>query len=531
MGHTGGSGRQRRRLAVAVAAASTVVLAGCGGGGLVNSGSEPGRGAAFIPAGAPVYLEMSTDLSSPQWSMARDIAARFPGYEKLIGEAKASMAKDGVDFERDIRPILGEDAALAITDFNVARNSDPRYVAAIDIADGKDDAVRRLITEDGKATAAGEYQGVTLYRQDGGSSYAAVVDGAVLIADSEESTRGAIDAHRAGDSRTMAGSKRLREAFAGLPDEVLVQGFMDIGSVIKTVERQRGGGSADLTKQLESFGLGSDSSVAISLSTEQDGLRIKAVGTALGKPQQGTSYTPKLVERASAEAIGLIGFDNSFEVARLAFEQAAASDPKVRDQLASVRGALALIGLSVDDLKLLFSGEQMVVVEPRAQFPAIVGAFTVDDGAKARTILDRVRTTVSAFLAQQAKIPAFTEVQLARGVSGWESKVDPKASVVYGVDGNLAIIGSDVEAVKRFQEPGSRLTDDPAYQAATDQMPGKVQSIVWINVAKVLDLVQANGGFGPGDAETLANLRPIRNVAAWSTGGEHPTFEAFVTVR
>ncbi len=515
----------------ALAAASAVLVAGCGGGGdPMRTGSGAGRVAAFIPAGSPVYLEMSTDLSSPQWSMARDIATRFPGYGDLMDRARESLQKDGLDFERDIRPILGDDAAVGIIDFARQREA-PAYIVAIDLADGKEATLEDLITRGGGTTEVGQYEGATIYRQDNGSSYAAIVDGAFLIAATEADVKRGVDAKRGGASASMAGSDQLKAAFQGLPDEVLIQGFVDIGSLITTVERQAGTTSA--SKQLESLGFGSDSSIAISLSTEQDGVRIKAVGDNFGKVQEDTSYTPRLVERASADALAVVGISNTYEIGRLALEQAIASDPTTRDQLATIRGALGFIGLSVDDLKMLFSGEQIITVEPGSPVPRIVAGLRVTDGKRAAETLDRVRTQITVLLGSRGggSVPPFNEVELADGVKGWRAQVDPKADVVYGVDGDLAIIGSDVEAVKRFQRPDSRLTDDPAYQAATDQMPGKVQSLLWLDVSALVDLAEAQGAFKDADPDALPNIRPVKNVAAWSTGGEHPTFEVFFTVK
>jgi len=163
--------------------------------------------------------------------------------------------------------------------------------------------------------------------------------------------------------------------------------------------------------------------------------------------------------------------------------------------------------------------------------PAVLAALRVSDGPKAAAALDRVRSQVTGLFGSRQNMPPFNEVSLADGVRGWEARIDDRASIVYGVDDDLALIGSSVEVLRRFQKPSSRLTDEPAYREATDQMPGRVQGLLWLNMEAVLKLGESTNAFDESDEDVVANLRPVKNVAAWSTGGEQPTFEVFFTVR
>lgn len=527
--------RSRRRRAVstgvALAAGASLAFAGCGGGTAKTAGGA-GDVAGFLPAGSPVYIEASTDLAGSQWTQALALASRFPGYPDLIAKAGKELSAQGIDFNTQIKPLLGEDAAIGVYDVQGLdeRSPDPKFVGAIDLADGKDAEFVTLITS-GKdpVKKIGVHAGVDIYG-DGEDGVLAVLDGKVIIADSEAQVSKAIDAHRAGTSATMAGSTRLATALAELPDEVVAQGFVDFAALMKSAA---GSATADMAKQLSNAGIGPDASLAFSVSAESDGVRLKGVG--LGFTNAATdveTFTPKLVARVPADAIGFAELRNVYGQAEKALAQLA-GDPQLAQGLNQAKAALPLLGISLDDVKNLTGGQHAFVVTKGAPTPAVVAALEVEDPARATATLDKLRTTVPPLLSSFAdtKIPPFTAVDLANGVKGWESPISPKAGAVYGVDGNTAYVGTAADAIRKVQAPAATLSDDPAFQAATRQMPAKVSGLLWVNGEGLLTTLDALGALKDAPKGTIANVRPLKNLAAWSTGGEKPTFEAFLTIK
>jgi hypothetical protein len=61
-------------------------------------------------------------------------------------------------------------------------------------------------------------------------------------------------------------------------------------------------------------------------------------------------------------------------------------------------------------------------------------------------------------------------------------------------------------------------------------MPDQVTSVLWVDVQRAVNLLDAQGAFA-GKQKLLDNLRPLKSLAAWSTGGDQPTFEAFLAIR
>src|SRR5438093_5782060 len=89
-----------------------LVLAGCGGT------THPGAGAAeLVPATVPVFVAIDTDPGSSQWQTVNDLAAKFPDKQKAIDSAKKSMRKEGLDWDRDIKPALGPEVDVVMLDF------------------------------------------------------------------------------------------------------------------------------------------------------------------------------------------------------------------------------------------------------------------------------------------------------------------------------------------------------------------------------------------------------------------------------
>ena len=108
--------RRRRSVVLVTAAVAGTALAvsGCGGGGNASdSGAAAGEVASWVPAGSPLYLEASTDFDGPQWAQVDALAKLFPAYPKLRTMIDDALKSDDVDFETQIKPLLGAHAAVA----------------------------------------------------------------------------------------------------------------------------------------------------------------------------------------------------------------------------------------------------------------------------------------------------------------------------------------------------------------------------------------------------------------------------------
>ncbi len=537
--------RRRRALVLATGALAGVAIGVAGCGGSSESGSQAGDVASYIPADSPFYLEVTTDFDGPQWSQIDELAKLFPAYPEFRKELDEDLQGDDVNFDRDVKPLLGDRAAVAVLNIpdtsgiqGSITSTDPESAAGAaagaagsplqlllgNIAEGKEDAMTALLVRSG-ATKAGEHDGVSYYQQPDDDTVTAVADGALVIANSTGQLYKALDAHDAGGDQTLAGQSKFTDALAKLPADVFGQAYIDVGSLI----RQAG---TD-TPQLEQLGLGDyqNAVVAASLAAEPEGARVK--GVVMGAPDTGaSSFNPTLDDRAPADAIAYLGFDNLAGSVSTILEQVRASQGEdVQKQIDAFAGQLPqLLGVTTGDLAALTSGEHSIVVTGGRK-PGAALALQVDDGAQAQATLDKLRVGVPALLrtfSPDTQLPAWQQVPLAAGVQGWRLPLSPEAGVVYGVDGDLAIVGTNVPAVTAVQRPASPLSASAAYQAGVSGMPDEVTSVLWVNVPELISTADTFGAFDQSDAETLANLRPVKSIAGWTTGGDTPTFEVFL---
>ena len=99
MGQALGIARRARRPAVlaTVVAGAAIAVAGCGSSGS-SAGSSPARVAEYVPAGAPLYFEVSSDTNSAQWQQLQALGAKFPGWADLTAGVTKRLKARGIDY-------------------------------------------------------------------------------------------------------------------------------------------------------------------------------------------------------------------------------------------------------------------------------------------------------------------------------------------------------------------------------------------------------------------------------------------------
>lgn len=540
-------GRRARVLApvAATAAALSLIAAGCGGDGASDqTGAAATEAAGFVPASAPLYVEVSTDFDGAQWRQVDALARRFPGYPQARRELDQALMSGQVNFQTDVKPLLGGRAAVAVVaaptapapgtttttpDVNqierVAESG--QYLAVVELADGKEAQAEALLAReaDGAPTTV---DGVKIFRE--GGSYAAVVPGAILASQDTADIQASIDAHKAGGDRTLAGSSRYTDTIGRLPEQTFVSSYMDVGTLV----RQQVAANPQLQAQAQSLDMFTDARIAAAAAAEPGGIRVK--GVVLGGPEDApdTSFSPSLTKNVPGDAIAYVGFRNlQGHIAQGVQQFSRSGGQDLLNQVRPLTQQLQpLLGVTLDDLRALTSKEHAIVVTQGTPVPGAVLALQVDDGARATRTLDSLRVKAPQLLQQFApgtQLPAWRSVDLENGVKGWDLPVRPTGGVTYGVDGDLAIVGSTPAAVRAVQRPVQPLAQTPAFTDATAGMPDQVTSVLWVNVGEAVRLADGLGAFDK-QPQALANLRKVTSISGWTTGGDVQTFEVFVRI-
>jgi hypothetical protein len=538
--------RRRRSVAIlaAAVAGSAIAVAGCGGGS--DSGSSAGEVASYVPSTSPLYLEVTTDFDGMQWTQVEALAEQFPGYPEFQRMLQQELKSEDVDFDTEIKPLLGERAAVAglqVPDTAGLQESltapdagdaadaadDLEFVAVVELADDKSQQVKDLLVQEG-AVSRGERAGAEYFAQDGEDGVVAVTDDALVFSETEQQLFTALDAHAGGGGQTLAGTDKFTDALAKLPAEVFGQAYLDLGAFIDAAAEGAG-------PQAQQLGLDDyrEAVMVASIAAEPEGARMK--GVILGAPTdvQPEEFTPALTDTVPADSLVYLGFSNLSGTLSQVLEQVqgALSDEERRQLDGFTAQVPQLLGVTLDDLSALAEQEHALVVTPGAT-PGAALALEVEDGAKAQATLDKLRVGIPALVrtfSPDTEIPEWTRVPLAGGVQGWRLPLSPEAGVVYGVDGNLAILGTSVRAVTSVQRPVAPLSGSAAFQAGTAGMPEQVTSVLWINLQDSIAALDNAGAFEDATPKTLANLRPLKSIAAWTTAGETPTFEVFARIQ
>src|SRR3954469_8540415 len=114
---------------ILVALALVATTAGCGS--KASSGANGlGDALKYVPKDAPVVIAVDTDPDGDQWQQVDELIGKFPFGGTVKQQLKTSFnARTGLDFDRDVKPILGNDFVVAITGPANADKAVPYVVA------------------------------------------------------------------------------------------------------------------------------------------------------------------------------------------------------------------------------------------------------------------------------------------------------------------------------------------------------------------------------------------------------------------
>ncbi len=102
------------RIGVVAAAAAALVAAGCGGS--AGGNKQASGGESIAPGNAVAYLSVDTDVDSAAWTKAQALLDRFPGKDKILSHLRSSLEDEGLDWETDVKPALGNETEAVFLD-------------------------------------------------------------------------------------------------------------------------------------------------------------------------------------------------------------------------------------------------------------------------------------------------------------------------------------------------------------------------------------------------------------------------------
>jgi hypothetical protein len=371
--------------------------------------------------------------------------------------------------------------------------------------------------------AAGTHGGFDIFTDSKGSASAvAISDDTALVSNSQAAVTAAID-RLASSSDRLSDSADYKDTLASLPSDNIVIGYAPGSTLQKLVaySQQRGPEAArgavpqaqldQITAKLAGI-----RTFGFALNPTDAGLLIRGTtllnGKATGLPEP---FTPDLLDRVPGNSWFAATFGNLDATIKQTADQALSTNEDAQKQVSQVE---ALLGIKVDDLYALLSGDQAVFAGPGA--PVSAGLILhPDDASKAATTL---RSLTKLLTTQGIKFTDTADGQQA-AIQGfvvhWRA-VDDVIGI--GTDEAVGDIAKDsIVDSDKFK----RVLSEAGVDANS-----KTLGMAYIDVPSLVNLAGAFGSFdSASDKETLDNLRHIGGVLLWSgRDGDTVTSDVFV---
>ena len=404
------------KYAVAVLITSAALLtAGCGS---KSSGSALDTALDYVPKAAPFVIAIDTNPDGGQWQQVDHLLGKFPFGGQVKGQFKnAFNARSGVNYDKDIRPLLGNDLVVAITGAGSSGGKTP-YVLAWKVKD--EAAAKRLI-------------------QSRPTNLAVVKDGVVVAADSKPALDAALK--RAGGSDHMT-EQDFTSALGTLPHDALVRAVGNFQALL-TGPQAAAARKVKWLGALRTFGVtlrAEPDGIAWAFDTKTDsgGLTPKDLPLAAG------TLSPPVVKRA-----GEIGFGIRDPAQIVTFGQQVAriTNSQGYGKYVSDKAKLSKqLGVNVDrDLIGQLTGNATMSV-------GLKGAFALRADLRDPAAATRTLRTVAPRLVTIAKSRGKTAALSApKNGKGFYALTEPNGKkVAFGVVGGSFILATDAARAAQF---------------------------------------------------------------------------------
>lgn len=415
------------RLAATLAAVC-LAIAGCGGS---DADSPLDEALGYFPEDAPLAVILSTDLESEQYQAADERARELPFGPLLLQQLEQELGGEGVDFDDDIRPLLGNDAVVGIAEpRSLLADEVEGFVAVLQTEDaGKLEDLAQQDTE-----SVGEESGATLYRDD--ETFLAVKDDVLVISDSEDQLRAALE-QREGDDRLREDD--VEAAFEDLPEDAAARIYGNVEALLEADPATATARRVPFVDALETFAATAtidDEAVAVDFALNTGDTELSAEQLPVAA---GAEAPPVIGEEGEIGA----GIRDLAQIVRFAESVGQAVAPEGFSEYQTAKRQIAQ-GLEVDldrDLIEQFTGDMSIAIDLEGNFA--VRSELADPRRFERTLESLVRVIPSF-----AEGAGFGEVGVARPRGGedfYAVAAEGGEGVVYGVVDDVFVLASDAQ--------------------------------------------------------------------------------------
>lgn len=476
--------RAVRRLALLGLVLALAACGGDSGGGASTAASSAG----IVSADVLAFISLNTDVDGGQWEKADVFLTKLALRDELLAEVRKGFAEDGLEWERDVRPALG-DAVDFVLLGPAAGSKEPGF--ALLVQPGDEAKFKALVAK------AGEKEGPSVTRK--------LADGWYIVG----STEADIDRALAGDGPALDGVQAFEDATGKLSDETLVSAYVNGPAVQKLILEQvpqalSGSIPAGAQKLQQAV---------LSLEALDDGIKLFGAANAEGGLGQA-AYDSAFVDEVPADSVLFVSFKG---IGKQLGTSLGSAGPELQ----------GVLGVTADDLAALLQGEVGIYVRESPLLPEVTLVAEVADEARAKRTLDTLATR-AAGLGGEQKTTTVGGVEFGQVVFGG-------VPVSYAVSGGRLILTNFPGALATLKADGDKLSGSAAFKAAAETvgMGDETTGFVFVDFDRVLPVIQGLSGLA-GDAvppEALAGLRPLTTFLLFGTAdGDEATVSGFLGV-
>lgn len=500
--------RSPRRAAAALAALALVPLAGCGGDEAAGVGAGDGP-ARLAPKSSAFYFETAV---RPEGELKTDLDALVKKFapdqdvDKLVTKVFQDSS-DKIEYERDVKPWLGERAAVALTGLPASEDEDPDFAAIIETTDG-DKALATLRKSADGAIQDREYNGVKYLFIEADKSAGAIIDDALVLA-TEPAFKAVVDTSKGDGLDTNEEYTKVVDAI-----DADALGFL-YGDVRRALDlaKRTAQGSAN-AKQFEGIreyvnrqGL---KTFAASLAVTDTSVKIRAAaGTKDDGQGDATAETLAALPAGSWAALGLGDLGKSLSDALDSLK--ALSGPGF-DLQSGLDQLEQQAGIDVQKDLISWMGQAGLFVRGTS-LTDIGGALVVQskDPAATKAALAKARTLVAG---ANLRAQDLSGKGIDEGFS--VSPDNAPVEVFAALAGERFVLAVNRAALDEAIDPDKKLGDDDAYKAASDLLGDGLKPTFFVDFPKITGLIGAAAGNEPGYARAKPYLDKITTIVAGS---------------
>jgi hypothetical protein len=487
--------------------AAAVVLLAIAAGVLLLRGASAPRDTAgrFVPAGALAYVHVSTDADREQDVRLLRLLRKFPTFTRLRTRVEGAIG--AFDFERDVRPWLGKEAAVALLD-----SGGPAANVLLLLSVEDEPKAQGQLSRAAGAAGGVEHRGIAVRRFGG---VAAAFVGDFLAIGQEPAVKAAIDRHR--------GRGAAIPATKDLPDERAVHARLSAEGVRRVLRPQEG--------LLGVLGAAADHpalrSLQLSVLPQANGLRVQVRQDK--RRSEGAPFTPRLFDTVPEDAAAYLGLNGLGSAAPVLDASGAGA------LLATVQERLPGIDLERDVVRPL-RGEVALSITPALPVPIVTLVAQTRDPARTQEALSKLRGAIAGLLAPEdadaaGQVPVFEERPLA-GVTAYALTLAPDTEILYAILKGRLVVSTAASGIQGVADRTDSLRDSERFERSGTEVPEKAEALVFLDLAQLLTLGD-QVGLDPGSAFRTArdDLRRVRVISAVAEReGPDTTAELFLEI-